>query len=186
MSKLLLHVCCGPCSIYPYQALKEKGFEITVFFYNPNIHPYQEYRKRLETFYQFAEQERIPTISCGEDYLPEEFLRQVVFREDKRCHFCYAIRLEEAAKIAAKGKFLYFSTTLLVSPYQNHELIKEVGEHMGRKYGVEFYYEDFRTGWKEGVEKSKELSLYRQPYCGCIYSEKDRYYKKRKSEKCKV
>jgi len=186
MSKLLLHVCCGPCTIYPLSALKEKGFEITAFFYNPNIHPYQEYKRRIETFYQFAKTENLSTITCREDYLPEDFLRQVIYREERRCAFCYAMRLEETAKIAKKGNFPYFSTTLLVSPYQKHELIKEIGEEMGRKYGVEFYYEDFRTGWKEGVEKCRELELYRQPYCGCIYSEKDRYYKKGKGERCKA
>lgn len=185
MNKLLLHVCCGPCSIYPYQALKVKGFEVTAFFYNPNIHPYKEYGRRLEGFHQFAELEKIPTINFREEeYSPEYFLQQVVFREEKRCQFCYSMRLEEAAKVAHKGKFPYFSTTLLVSPYQNHELIREIGENMGKKYGVEFYYEDFRFGWKQGVQRCLEIGLYRQPYCGCIYSEKERYYKKGKKAKC--
>jgi len=186
MNKLLLHVCCGPCSIYPLQTLREQGFAVTAFFYNPNIHPYQEYHRRLETFYQFAQVENLTALTSREDYQPEEFLRQVVFREEKRCIFCYAQRLEETARIANKGNFAFFSTTLLVSPYQKHELIKEIGFDLEQRYGVEFYAEDFRTGWKEGVGKCRELGLYRQPYCGCIYSEKDRYYKKRKDEQCQV
>jgi len=183
MNKILLHVCCGPCSIYPYQALKDKDFQVTSFFYNPNIHPYKEYQRRLAGYHQFTQLEQLPTISFQEEnYQLEDFLRQTAFREEKRCLACYGMRLEETARVAKKGNFPYFTSTLLVSPYQQHDLIKEVGENIGKKYGVEFYYEDFRTGWKKGVERCLEIGLYRQPYCGCIYSEKERYYKKGKKE----
>lgn len=183
MDKVLLHSCCGPCSCYPLDFLRQQDFKVTAFFYNPNIHPYQEYERRLAAFRSWSALEEIPTISFREeDYELEKFLQAVVYREEMRCSACYAIRLEEAARIAKKGKFSYYTTSLLVSPYQKHELIRQIGENMGRKYGVKFYYADFRIGWKQGVAKSLELGLYRQPYCGCIYSEKERYYRKKKGK----
>ncbi len=105
------------------------------------------------------------------------FLQKIVFRESNRCAICYHERLKATAQIAKKGKFDYFSSTLLYSKFQKHELIQSIGKAIGDSLGIPFYYRDFREGWKEGIETSKRLSLYRQQYCGCIYSEKDRYYK---------
>lgn len=172
--KILLHVCCGPCSIFPISALQKGGHELYGYFYNPNIHPYTEFTKRLETFRGYAEKIGLPAI-IDEEYQIEEYLRNVAFREGERCRICYGLRLQKAAQIARKGKFAAFTTTLLVSPFQKHELIKELGTAIGLEVGVPFYYEDFRVGYKEGVVRSKEEGMYRQQYCGCIYSERDRY-----------
>ena len=100
----------------------------------------------------------------------------MAFREEKRCLYCYHDRLLATAQVAKRGNFSHFTTTLLYSKHQKHEIIREMGESLGRKYGVKFFYQDFREGWKEGIQCSLELGLYRQQYCGCIYSEKERFY----------
>jgi predicted adenine nucleotide alpha hydrolase (AANH) superfamily ATPase len=162
--------------------MKERGDEVTGYFFNPNIHPYQEYRKRLDALRQYSERIGLKVI-CRDEYLLEEFLRNISHRPEERCAYCYSIRLEATAREAKKEGFDQFSTTLLQSTQQNHLQIKEVGERLGREIGIPFYYEDFRKGWRKGVEISKEMGLYRQQYCGCIYSEKDRYLKKVKGER---
>jgi hypothetical protein len=148
------------------------------FFYNPNIHPYQEYQRRL-TAVQAYEKEAAIEVIYRDEYDLKEFLRGVAFREDERCRFCHHLRLEATAKVAKHGRFAAFTTTLLHSRHQNHELVKTIGETVGREQGIEFLYKDFREGWKQGIEESKVLGLYRQSYCGCIYSEKERYSGKR-------
>lgn len=173
--KVLLHICCANCASYPFPDLKKKEFEVFGFFYNPNIHPYQEYQRRLGAVKEFAKKVDLRMI-YRDEYGLEDFLRQVVFRESQRCRYCYYSRLEATVQVAKNGKFDYFTTTLLYSKTQKHELIKEIGTELGRKHGVKFYCGDFREGWKEGIEVSKEMGLYRQEYCGCIYSEKDRFY----------
>jgi predicted adenine nucleotide alpha hydrolase (AANH) superfamily ATPase len=155
------------------------------FFFNPNINPYQEYRKRLESLRQYSEEVGLKVI-YRDEYLLEEFLRNVSQRPEERCAYCYSVRLEAAAQESKKGGFDQFSTTLLQSTHQNHHLIRETGERMAQEIGIPFYYEDFRKGWRKGVEISKAMGLYRQQYCGCIYSEKDRYLQKVKGEKEKV
>lgn len=172
--KILLHVCCGPCSIYPVAALQKEGHDLRGYFYNPNIHPFTEFTKRLQTFSEYAEKMGLPVI-LDEEYELEEYLRNVAFREGERCRICYSLRLKRAAQIAKKGKFEAFTTTLLVSPFQKHELIKELAMAIAAEIGVPFYYQDFRVGYKEGVVRSKEEGMYRQQYCGCIFSERDRY-----------
>lgn len=174
MEKVLLHICCGPCATYPVPSLREEGFNLMGYFYNPNIHPYIEYIKRKESLEEFAKQTDLKVI-YEEKYNPVEYFQTIAHREHIRCRFCYQIRLEQAAHIAKKGKFDYFTTTLLVSKYQKHNWIKEVGEAVGSKYGIPFLYRDFREGFKDTVKMSKELGLYRQQYCGCLYSEIERY-----------
>ncbi|OPY58127.1 MAG: hypothetical protein A4E55_01113 [Pelotomaculum sp. PtaU1.Bin035] len=174
--KMLLHICCGPCSIYPVQYLREKGISIYGYFYNPNIHPYTEYNRRKETLEKYAGEISLNMIFDNE-YRLEEFLQGVVYREANRCLICYSMRLNQAARVAKKGGFDCFSTTLLVSPYQKHGLIREIGEAVGNKYDILFYYADFRPGYREATVLSKEIGMYRQQYCGCIYSEKERYYR---------
>jgi hypothetical protein len=110
-------------------------------------------------------------------YDVEGFIQNVVYREADRCRYCYHDRLRSTALLAKRGKFDYFTTTLLYSKFQNHDLVKTTGEAIGKSVDVDFLYQDFRAGWKEGVETSKDLGMYRQQYCGCIYSEKERYYK---------
>jgi epoxyqueuosine reductase len=171
---ILLHLCCGPCAVFPLKTLRSGGWMVTGFFYNHNIHPYQEYRKRLDTVTAFAEQDGMPLITRDE-YRLEEFLVAVASKPAERCHYCYASRLEECAKAAAAGGFDAWTSSLLYSRYQRHEEIRLLGIELGERYGVPFHYADYRSGWQEGIKLSKELAMYRQQYCGCIYSEKDRY-----------
>lgn len=173
--KTLLHICCAPCAIYPLQLLRHEGFEVMGFFYRHNIHPYTECMKRQEALETYAKSVDMRVI-YQEGYDMEVFIRNVVFREKDRCAYCYHDRLRSTALLARHGKFDAFSTTLLYSKFQNHGLIRSIGESVAKSVGVEFHYEDFRKGWKEGIETSKRLGLYRQSYCGCIYSEKERYY----------
>lgn len=172
--RILLHICCANCAIFPIETMREKGEEIIGYFFNPNIHPYQEYRRRLETLRAYAHEGRLEVI-YRDEYLLEEFLKGVAYRVKERCYFCYAFRLETTARWAKEAGFDRFSTTLLHSIHQNHDQIRETGERIGREVGIPFHYEDFRRGWKRGLEVSRALGLYRQSYCGCIYSEKERF-----------
>lgn len=172
--KVLLHTCCAPCTIYPQRILREAGHQITGFFYRSNIHPYTECRKRWETLETYARQADLPLLA-QEEYNVEGFLRQAAFREADRCRFCYHDRLLATAHLARETDQEGFSTTLLYSKYQNHDLIRSIGEAVGRQIDLPFIYQDFRLGWKEGVATSKKMGMYRQQYCGCIYSEKERY-----------
>jgi predicted adenine nucleotide alpha hydrolase (AANH) superfamily ATPase len=171
---ILLHVCCANCAIYPVKVLREQNHRVSGFFFNHNIHPYQEFQRRLEAVKDYAARVDLPMIYC-EDYLLEEFLTQVAREPNNRCSYCYFSRLEETARVAAEQGFDGFSSSLLYSRYQQHELIRRTGEALAKKYGLAFVYEDFRAGWQEGIQVSKSMGLYRQQYCGCIYSEKDRY-----------
>lgn len=174
--RILLHLCCGPCGLYPFRQLVSQGHEVCGFFYNPNIHPYQEFRRRLEALRQMAELLDYQVI-CIEEYGLRDYLRQVVFHEAQRCHLCYAMRLRHVAQTAAAKGFDAFTTSLLYSRYQNHQVIAELGQSLTQQQGIAFYYEDFRLGWQQGIDESIRLGLYRQPYCGCIYSEQERYDK---------
>ena len=174
--KILLHTCCAPCAIVPIKLLQQADFEVMGYFYAHNIHPYTECLKRRETLEGYADAIGLRVIT-SEGYEMENFLRNVAFREKDRCTYCYHARLRATALMAKRGKFDYFTSSLLYSKYQKHEEIQSIGESVGKDVGIPFYYQDFRTGWKEGIETSKRLKMYRQSYCGCIYSEKDRYYK---------
>ncbi len=177
MPRILLHICCGPCSIYPLSALRGEDFAVHGFFYNPHIQPYQEFERRLNTLKAFAENEGLPLI-IRTDYDVETFFRQVAFRETNRCLYCYSLRLDAAARVAKKSRFDAFTTTLLYSKHQKHDLIASIAEETSRKHGIAFLYRDFRSGWRGGQQKAKALGMYRQQYCGCIYSEIERFYKK--------
>jgi len=180
--KLLMHMCCGPCAAYPTKLFQQRDdIELTGLFFNPNIQPYTEYSKRLETAQQFAETVNLKLITIDE-YNLVEFLRNAAYRESMRCRMCYNMRLDRAASVAKHGGFDAFTTTMLVSPHQKHEWIKEIGQEVSKKYGVPFLYMDFREGYKEGVEISKAMGLYRQQYCGCIYSEMERYMPGKKGD----
>jgi epoxyqueuosine reductase len=174
--KILIHLCCAPCGIYPIKYLRQKGAEVMGFFYRNNIHPWSECRRREETLREYAEQINLPVI-YQKGYDIESFFQNVAFRETNRCQYCYHDRLKTTALLAKRGRFDCFTSSLLYSKFQQHELIKSIGEAIGKSLGIPFYYHDFREGWKEGVDTSKQLNLYRQPYCGCIYSEKERFYK---------
>lgn len=174
--KVLLHVCCGPCSIYPVEQLRKQGYDITGYFYNPNIHPFKEYRRRFDTLQDFAQRSALPLLA-DEQYGLKEFVRKVAYNEENRCRICYLSRLEQTVKIAVSNSFEAFSTTLLYSTYQDHTLLKETCENFAKQYNISFIYQDFRKGWQLGIDSSIEQGMYRQPYCGCIYSEQERYDK---------
>ena len=174
--KVLLHICCANCAIYPIKNMREEGLEVMGFFYRHNIHPYTECLKRQQALEAYAEQIKLKVI-YQEGYDLEGFIQNVAFRESERCNYCYHDRLRSTALLARRGKFDYFSSTLLYSKQQKHELVRSMGESIGKSVGVPFLYRDYREGWKEGIERSKQIGLYRQQYCGCLYSEKERYYK---------
>ena len=178
--KILLHICCGPCAIYPVEELQKQGFDPVGLFYNPNIHPLQEYLRRKQGVQEVADHLGIKVIFRDEEYDPEKYFRHVVFRENMRCYHCYQMRLERTYSIASRGKFDFFSSTLLYSKFQKHERIVELGRSLAGEGKLRFYYLDFRQGWKYGVDKSKEWGIYRQQYCGCLYSEVERYSKELK------
>ena len=177
--KVFLHICCGPCSIAPIQQLREQGHQLQGYFFNPNIHPYKEFKRRLETLQEYATAINLPLL-VDERYLLEEFLQRAMQLGCDRCENCYELRFIQAALQAKALQYEAFTTTLLVSPYQKHDLIRQVGERIAEATGVPFLYQDFRPGWQEGVEISRQREMYRQPYCGCIFSEKERYYKIKK------
>lgn len=176
--KILLHTCCSNCAIYPVECLKNKGFYIKLYWYNPNIQPYTEYTLRLNSLKKLQEIWNLEVIydDIYNDFY--KFLRTVSGKEKNRCQYCYEIRLRETAKKALSLGFNFFSTTLLASPYQNFDKIIEIGEETGKAFGINFFREDFRLGFKKAKNLSKEFQLYRQKYCGCIYSEAERYLKR--------
>lgn len=169
--KLLLHTCCAPCSVYCIETLRKEGIEPTVYWFNPNIHPYMEYKQRRDCLKEYTRNIEIEAI-FEENYGLKDFCKNVVQDLENRCQkYCYPVRLEQTAKYAKENGYDSFSTTLLISPYQNHEMLIKVGEEMAKKYGLKFLYRDFRVGFREGQEKARELGLYRQKYCGCVFSE---------------
>ncbi len=171
---ILLHLCCANCAIFPAQTLRAEGHQLQGYFFNPNIHPYREFRLRLEAVEQYARSCALP-VEIDEAYPLEGFLAQVAPNPGQRCYYCYRCRLEQTALKAAREGFDAFSTTLLYSRRQRHELIRAEGEAVAERCGIPFLYRDFRTGWQEGIEISRAMGLYRQNYCGCIYSEKERF-----------
>ncbi len=177
--RVLLHTCCAPCSIACVADLRGSGVEPTAFWYNPNIHPFTEYRQRLNTLRGYAASIGMALVERNE-YGLRTFLTEVDGAFDARCPVCYRLRLDAAAAYAAENGFPAFSTTLLISPYQNHALLMEAGERAAAQYGVLFLYRDFRPLFREGQNRARELNLYMQKYCGCIFSEEDRYKKRKK------
>ena len=173
--KILFHICCAPCAIYPVKEMRSSGMTVTGYFFNHNIHPFLEYRKRLETVQEYAAKIDLDVI-YRDEYRLEDFLEAVADSPQERCLYCYSSRLEAVAAAAVKGGFDAYSSSLLYSRFQKHDLIRELGEQIGARYCIPFHYSDYRLGWKEGIDISKKMGLYRQQYCGCIYSEKDRYH----------
>lgn len=175
--KLLLHMCCAPCSVYVINKIREEKIKVEGFFYNPNIHPYDEYIRRMETVKEYSKKENLK-VHYFDEYLENDW-KEYKGEQASRCEMCYYKRLDKAAKFAKENGFDAFTTSLLVSPYQKHNYIKSLGYDLAKQYGLYFYYKDFRTGYREGQFEAKELNLYRQKYCGCIisYNESD-YIKK--------
>ena len=178
---LLLHICCAPCSVSCIKQLREEGIEPTGFWYNPNIHPFTEYRARKNCLIEYADSIDLSLV-VEDEYGLRPFVQAVANNIDGRCAYCYAVRFEKTAQYAAEHGFDAFATTLTVSPYQNHPLIFEIGQKMGERYGVEFKPYDFSTRFREGQAEARESGLYMQKFCGCIFSEEDRYCKKKKKK----
>ncbi len=174
--KILLHLCCGPCTIYPLITLRSQGMKAEGFFCNPNIHPYREFTKRLAAVEELSARMDF-NVDYNRDYGLHEYLRQVVYHETDRCSICYTMRLTAAARKALETGAEAFTSTLLYSRYQNHEKIRTTAERIAEECNIPFYYQDFRQGWQTGVEMAIAMGLYRQAYCGCIYSEQERYDK---------
>ena len=174
--KTLLHTCCAPCSVSCVEQLRAEGIEPVSYWFNPNIHPYQEYKARRDTLIAYAGQIGMELI-VQEDYGLRDFVCAVAEDIDHRCGKCYEMRLEQAAKFAAENGFSSFTSTLFVSPYQQHDRMAEIAARAGEKWGVEFLYRDFRPGFRAGQQQARELGLYMQKYCGCVFSEEERYGK---------
>lgn len=176
MDKVLLHCCCAPCSLSCIDPLREEGIEPTAFWYNPNIQPWKEYEARRDCLLEYAKEIGME-VRVREDYGLREFVEKVAGDIDNRCTYCYEHRLEGTAKYAAEHGFEAFTTTLLASVYQRHELIAAAGERFGEQYGVKFLYRDFRPNFRAGNQRARELNFYMQKYCGCVFSEAERYQK---------
>ncbi len=175
--KILMHTCCAPCSVYCIDTLRNEGIDITTYWYNPNIHPYTEYKARRDCFIEYMNMQNIQYI-INENYGLREFTKNVINDLEHRCvNYCYRVRLEETARYAKENGYEAFTSTLFVSPYQKHEELKRICEELAEKYNIKFLYRDFRSGFREGQAKAREIGLYIQRYCGCIYSEEDRYAK---------
>ena len=181
--KVLLHICCAPCSAACIKVLREENLDVTGYWYNPNIHPYTEYKARRDTLIEYAQNINLNLI-IEEDYGLKEFCKNVIDDLENRCaKYCYRVRMEQTAKYAKENGYDAFTTTLFVSPYQQHEILKKVCEEVAEKYQIQFLYRDFRPGFRDGQNKARELGMYMQKYCGCIFSEEDRYSKQISKDK---
>jgi len=173
---ILIHACCAPCLTYTYEYFKENFSEDpSVLWFNPNIHPFKEYEKRLGSLKKYQGEMDIEII-YKDNYDLENFLEGALGK-NPRCQFCYRLRLSKAAEVAKENGFNAYTTTLTISPYQDHDLIKKIGREEGEKIGIEFIYVDLTDGFYKSHDIADEMDLYKQGYCGCIFSEMDRYKK---------
>lgn len=179
--RLLMHACCAPCSIMCVKTLRDEGIEPVGFWDNPNIHPYTEYSSRRNTLVDYFKSIDVELVMNG-DYGLRPFVQAVCADIDGRCENCYEMRMDATAAYAAANGFTHFTSTLFISPYQNHELLRQKAEEAAARHGVEFLYRDFRPTFGEGQDKARELGLYMQKYCGCVFSEEDRYRKRKKKK----
>ena len=171
---LLLHICCACCLCAPLNELRKEGFRVTGFFYNPNIHPFLEFRRRLKALRVFQESDPIPVV-YQEEYGIREYLKSVNYEGDDRCADCYAMRLKFTADYAKRSGFDAFTSTMLFSVYQNHEQLKMISENLSRGYEINFVYRDYRYLSECSHDIARKKMIYRQGYCGCIFSEYERY-----------
>ena len=171
---LLLHICCACCLCAPLNELRKEGFRVTGLFYNPNIHPFLEFRRRLKALRVFQESDPIPVI-YHEEYGIREYLKNVNYEGDDRCADCYALRLKFTADYAKRNGFDTFTSTMLFSVYQNHEQLKMISENLSREHEINFVYRDYRHLSECSQDIARKKMIYRQGYCGCIFSEYERY-----------
>ena len=181
--KLLMHACCAPCSVYCVDSLRKEGIEPTMFWYNPNIHPYMEYINRREALVEYS---KMMNLECvfDDEYGLDEFCKNTIDKLNTRCQdYCYPVRLRKAFEYAKENGYDAVTSTLLYSIYQKHDIIKKQMEELSKEFEIEFLYRDFREGWRYGQDKARELGLYMQKYCGCVFSEEDRYKDKIEKDK---
>ena len=177
MKSILIHVCCAHCAAYTVQHWRQQGYEVSGFWYNPNIHPYTEHQNRLASMKSLAQEINLPLIvEEGYDFI--EYFRRVAGNETERCRHCFNLRLSKTAEIARQNSFNAFTTTLLISPHQKHDIIRETGNEIAGEYELEFLYADLRKRYSDSRHMTKPMDLYRQQYCGCVYSEWERYTSK--------
>ena len=182
--KLLLHICCAPCSAACIKVLREENIDIVGYWYNPNIHPFKEYDSRLKALKEYSKMISLNVI-YDDFYGLDEFVKNTVNIIDNRCGYCYLSRMERVVKYAHDNGYDAFSSTLFISPYQKHDLLKSICENLSKKYNIQFLYRDFRPYYELGREMFRETGLYMQKYCGCIFSERERYKKEIDSSKIK-
>lgn len=171
---VLVHCCCAHCAAYTIGYWRQQGYEVGALWYNPNIHPYMEHQYRLEAMKSLAQGMDLPLI-ITEGYDIIDYFRQVVGHESQRCQYCFGLRLLKTAETAQQRGFSAFTTTLLISPHQKHDLIREIGNKIAEEKGLDFLYTDLRKRYSDSRHMTKGLNLYRQQYCGCVYSEWERY-----------
>lgn len=180
--KLLMHTCCAPCSVYCINTLRKENIEPTLYWYNPNIHPYMEYKARRDCLRDYANDIHLQAI-FEEEYGLDDFCKEAVKDLNNRCtNYCYPVRLRRTFEYAKNNGYDAVTTTLLYSIYQKHNFIKKLCSNLSNEYSIDFLYRDFREGFWEGHQKAHDIGLYMQKYCGCVFSEEDRYYN-RNSEK---
>lgn len=180
--KILLHICCAPCAVAPVEELRKEGHKVEGFFYNPNIHPYSEYLKRKVEVERYSKEVGL-TVHYS-DYDIEDYFQHIVYNEalKNRCPVCWWLRLEKTAKFAKPNGFDSFTTTLLASPYQDQDVIKEISLDMAKRLELDFYYKDFRPYFREAHAKARSKGMYCQNYCGCVFSERERIEGTQKSK----
>ena len=174
MKKVLIHSCCAHCAAYTIEYWRQQGYETSALWYNPNIHPYTEHQLRLEAMQSLAQEIRLPLLIV-EGYDIIDYFRQVEGHESERCQYCFRLRLSKTAETAKVKGFNAFTTTLLISPHQKHDLLQEIGNDLAKEKGIAFLYADLRKRYSDSRRMTKPLELHRQQYCGCVYSEWERY-----------
>jgi len=175
--RILLHSCCAPCLVVPLDDLRSEGHHVTPYFFNPNIHPYSEFLRRKDALQSYILSIDLDAIFEEQPGDTEEWFRQVAFREEQRCTVCFHLRMKKTALTAMDTGFDAFSTTLFYSRFQKHALLRELCESISSQFGIPLFYRDWRPRWNEGVKRYRASALYRQKYCGCLYSEKERVSK---------
>ena len=174
MNTVLVHSCCAHCAAYTVDYWRQQGYEVSTLWYNPNIHPYTEHQHRLEAMQSLAQEMDLPLmIDGGYDII--DYFRRVVGHEAERCSYCFRLRLSKTSEVARQKGFSAFTTTLLISRHQKHDLLREIGSELAVEKGIDFLYADLRKRYSDSRHMTKGLNLYRQQYCGCVYSEWERF-----------
>lgn len=178
--EVLIHCCCAHCAAYTVEHWRRQGYKSHLYWYNPNIHPFTEYKKRLESMIILAWRCNSPLV-VNDSYDMASYFNSIIGHETERCRYCFEMRLRKTAEVAKQNNFNYFTTTLLISPHQKHTLVKEIGHKVANETGNSFLYADLRKRYSESRHITKPMELYRQQYCGCVYSKWERFFESKKS-----